>query len=102
MTTILPTLAGQVAVGGLSGQAQAKEMQTLAQAAKDFESVMVSELLKQMRQTLEPGGFFGQDAGDVHGGLFDHFLGKHLVESGGFGLARMLVEQMGQGPGKKV
>lgn len=102
MTTIIPTLAAQAAVGGLSGQARAKDLQMLAQVAKDFESVMFSELLKQMRQTLEPGGLFGQDAGDVHGGLFDHFMGKHLVEAGGFGLTQMLVEQARQGAGKTV
>jgi Rod binding domain-containing protein len=51
-------------------------------AAKDFESVFTSMILKEMRQTLEPN--------DVFGGLFDQFMGQHLAESGGIGLAKMV------------
>ena len=41
------------------------------QVAQDFESVFASMLLKEMRQSLEPGSLFGEDSGDVYGGLFD-------------------------------
>jgi flagellar protein FlgJ len=63
--------------------------------AKEFESTFLSMLLKEMRQTLEEdGGFFPGDTGDVQGGLFDLFLGKHLADAGGVGLAATLVQQM--------
>jgi flagellar protein FlgJ len=58
--------------------------------AKDFESMFVSIVLKEMRQTLGPGSLFGNDAADLNGGLFDLFMGKHLVEAGGFGVAKMM------------
>lgn len=63
--------------------------------AKEFEATFLSMLLKEMRQTLDPdGGFFAGDTGDVQGGLFDLFLGKHLADTGGVGLANALVQQM--------
>ena len=58
--------------------------------AKDFESVFASMLLKEMRNTLEPGVLFSGDSGDVYGGLFDQFMGQHMSESGGLGLSNMI------------
>jgi Rod binding domain-containing protein len=55
-----------------------------------FESMFLSQILKEMRETLEPDGLFGEDHGDVYGGLFDLFLGQHLAQAGGLGLARIV------------
>jgi Rod binding domain-containing protein len=52
--------------------------------------VFATILLKEMRATLEPGTLFGSDPNDVYGGIFDLFLGQHIAESGGFGLADMI------------
>jgi Rod binding domain-containing protein len=63
--------------------------------ARQFESIFLSQLLKEMRQTSEDGeGLFGKDPGDVQGGLFDQMMGKHLAEAGGIGLASMLTRQL--------
>lgn len=62
--------------------------------AKDFESLFLGQLLKQMRQTLGPGGMFGSDSADVFGGLFDFFMGKHLADSGGMGIASAIKSQI--------
>jgi peptidoglycan hydrolase FlgJ len=44
-----------------------------------------------MRQTLDPdSGLFPGDTGDVQGGLFDLYLGKHLADIGGVGMAAAL------------
>jgi Rod binding domain-containing protein len=61
-----------------------------AKVAKDFEAVFSSMMLKEMRNTLEPGSLFGEDSSDILGGLFDQFLGQHLADSGGFGMAKMI------------
>lgn len=74
---------------GLNATAAAKQ---LGEVASDFETMFLSELLKQMRGTLEPGGLFGSSGGDVYGGLFDMLMGKHLTESGGIGLAQSVQE----------
>ena len=63
---------------------------TAAKVGHDFESVFASTMLKQMRQSLEPGSMFGQDSGDVYGGLFDRFMGDQLTKGQGLGLARMI------------
>lgn len=65
-----------------------------ADVAKDFESIFASMLLKEMRQTLEPGSMFGEDSGDIYGGLFDRFVGEHMTKGQGLGLAKMFESSM--------
>lgn len=64
----------------------------LAETAKELEATFLSLLLKEMRQTLDEdgGGLFPGDTGDVQGGLFDLYLGKHLADAGGVGMAAAL------------
>lgn len=59
-----------------------------------FESLFLSLLLKEMRQSLEPGSLFGEDKGDVLGGLFDTYLGEHLAQRGGLGIADVVNRQL--------
>src|SRR5947208_3008955 len=66
---------------------------------KAFEGIFVSLLIKQMRQSLD-GGLFGNDHGDVLGGMFDHFLGEHIAQSGRFGIADMVRMQLEHQPGR--
>ena len=63
-------------------------------AAKDFESVFTSMLLKEMRKTLEPTSLFGEDSSDIYGGLFDQFMGQHVADAGGIGIAKVVLESM--------
>jgi Rod binding domain-containing protein len=58
--------------------------------ARGFESMFFAMLCKQMRETLEPNTLFGNDQGDVWGGLFDQFLGDHMAQSGALGIAAMV------------
>ena len=67
---------------------------SLKDAAQGFESVFLSMLLKEMRQTLEPGSLFGKDNGDVYGGMFDQFMSQHLAQGKGMGLAQALLKQL--------
>jgi Rod binding domain-containing protein len=71
--------------------------QSLESAAKGFEETFLAQLLKEMRQTLEPETLFGRDGGDVFGGMFDQFMAKHLTQAGGIGLAANLKHQHEQG-----
>src|SRR5258707_639985 len=66
-----------------------------ADMAGELGGTFLSMLLKEMRQTLEPdGGLFPGDSGDVQGGLFDLYLGRHMADGRGIGLAATLVRQM--------
>jgi flagellar protein FlgJ len=62
--------------------------------AKDFESVFASMMLKEMRKSLEPDSLFGEDKSDIYGGMFDQFLGEHIGQTGGIGLAKMIREAL--------
>jgi flagellar protein FlgJ len=76
----------------VKGTAEAR----LKDTAKEMEATFLSMLLKEMRQTLDEdgGGFFPGDTGDVLGGLFDLYLGRHMADSGGIGMAAALVDRM--------
>ncbi|MEZ6064749.1 MAG: rod-binding protein [Planctomycetaceae bacterium] len=58
--------------------------------AREFESVFLAMVLKELRQTASGEGLFPGDNSDTLGGLFDMQLAGHLSEHGGFGLAEML------------
>ncbi|MDM4016763.1 rod-binding protein [Roseiconus lacunae] len=79
---------GMSAIGNGVG-ASAENMEQLG---TEFESVFVSMLLKEMRNSLDEG-FFGSESSDSFGGLFDMFVGKHLAESDALGVGKMLAGQ---------
>jgi flagellar protein FlgJ len=81
----------------LASQARSRDPRAIEQAAVGFESIFVSQLLKEMRQTLEPGTLFGEDGGDVYGGMFDLHLAQHLARGGVLGIADMVRRQLSQG-----
>lgn len=68
-----------------------------ATIGKTFESMLMSLLLSKMRQTLD-GGLFSGDKSDVLGGLFDHFIGQHIAQSGGVGIGNMIRMQLERRP----
>ncbi len=73
--------------------------------AKDFESLFTSMVLKEMRNSLEPGSLFAEDSNDVYGGMFDQYMGEHMSNAGGLGLAKMIRESLDrsqQGPQGQV
>lgn len=85
------------ALGKAGATVTDKAVARVKDMAGEMEATFLSMLLKEMRQTLdegEGGGLFPGDSGDVQGGLFDLYLGRHLAEAGGIGLASALVRQM--------
>lgn len=69
--------------------------QKVKEAAKEFESLVLGEVLKQSRQSLgQDGGLFAGDKGDVFGALFDFYLGQHLAGGGGLGLAGSIAREL--------
>ena len=55
---------------------------------QQFESVMISMLLKTMRQSMSQDMFAG-DSSDTFGGMFDLYLGQHMAEVQGLGLSSL-------------
>lgn len=81
-------------VQSLAEQAKSGDPRSIDRVAADFESLFVSMVLKEMRQTLEPETLFGSEGSDSYGGLFDFYLGQHIAESGGFGVAQMVRQNL--------
>jgi peptidoglycan hydrolase FlgJ len=69
---------------------------TVRAAAREMETMFLSMLLKQMRESNESEGegLFPGDNGDVYGGLFDFYMSKHLAGAGGMGLGSLLADQL--------
>ena len=84
-TTMLPLSS----LTELKASSLAKEGQNLDGAAAEFESVFMSLLLKEMRNTLDKddGGLFGSEGSDTFGGMFDMFMGQHLAKAQPLGIA---------------
>lgn len=67
----------------------------LWQAAEQFEAIFVKQLLGQMEASrLGPDGLSGPGAG-IYRGMLDQQLAGKIATRDPFGLARLLVEQMG-------
>jgi Rod binding domain-containing protein len=71
-----------------------RDSRQVEQVAQGLESTFFAMLCKEMRDTLEPGTLFGEDQGDVFGGLFDQFMGEHLAQGGPLGIAAMVRKQL--------
>ena len=73
-------------VSTLSDSATNKRIQD---AAENFESLFLTLMLKEMRNTLDKteGGLFGSDSSDTYGGMFDQFMGQSLAEGRHIGIA---------------
>lgn len=87
----LPIVSTQPALPGASAAAHPKS--AAAEAARRFEGLMISTLLKQSLGggPLGDGGVFGNGPGsDVYQGFLETYLADHLAKAGGLGLARTL------------
>jgi flagellar protein FlgJ len=74
-----------------SASGDANDMKSrLESIGKEFEGVFLSLMLKEMRNTLDEGGFFGEETSDTYGGMFDMFVGQDLAESSPLGISEML------------
>jgi Rod binding domain-containing protein len=71
--------------------------------AQEFESLFVSMLVKELRQTSSSdGGLFPGDPSDTFGGMFDMYMGQHLARSGGIGLAESIAESIAKQTGQEL
>jgi Rod binding domain-containing protein len=71
-----------------------KEKAKLAKAAKEFESMLTTMMVKSMTKTT--GGLFGENSygGDYFDTIFEQELGKYMTESKSTGLADMIYKKM--------
>jgi flagellar protein FlgJ len=86
-----------VAAGNLSElkRAAAKSSpQALREAARQFESLFVSMVLKSAREANFKDPLFGSDQGDLYQDMYDEQVAAAMSSGKGLGLADMLVQQL--------
>jgi len=78
----------------VQGQGQIDEKR-LEKACQEFESILIHQMMKTMRQTIPRTGFMaeGKDR-NIFQALFDEEISKNISKSGGLGLGKMLLRQM--------
>ncbi|MGB7346362.1 MAG: rod-binding protein [Pirellulaceae bacterium] len=79
-----------VGIGSKDRPSGSKEVE---EVGTEFESVFLSMMLKEMRNSLDGGGFFGEESSDTFGGMFDLFIGKHLAQTRPLGIGNLLLDQ---------
>ncbi len=76
--------------------AEIKNLEEIEAAAKDFEAMFISEMLKPMFEgVMKPDPMFGGGKGEeVFKGMMVQEYGKSIAEAGGIGLARHVKAEM--------
>jgi Rod binding domain-containing protein len=92
----------------------------LKKACGDFESIFISQMLKEMRKSIPKSGLLdGGSQQDAYLSLFDEELSKSMAKRGGIGLGKILYQNVMkqgkpsdlapaersiavQGPGRKI
>jgi flagellar protein FlgJ len=89
------------ALARLKGAAQADAPAAIRAAARQFESLFTSMLLKTMREASLGEGLGDSDQTRLYQDMYDQQLGLALSQGHGLGLADLLVQQlMRSGPGQ--
>ncbi len=85
----------RAAVDGAKQHSTDPDKKALRKACQDFESLLVHQMLKQMRQTLPKSGFLdGGSAEQIYHSMLDGELAKQIAQQKGIGLAPMIYRQM--------
>lgn len=72
-----------------------QEQKKIEDAAKDFESVFIAEMLKPMFENTTPSSPFNGGKGEeIFQGMMLQEYGKMLADHGGIGLTTQIKEQM--------
>ena len=89
-----------VDAGGLAALKQAAASgnpQALREAARQFESLFTSMMLKSMQEANFKDPVFGSDQGDLYQEMYDDQVAAEMSKGKGLGLADMLVQQLRRG-----
>ncbi len=82
-------------LAALKHQARQDQAGSLAQVARQFESLFMQMMLKQMRQANLSEGLLESSNTRFYRDMYDQQLALHLSESGGLGIGAMLQRQLG-------
>jgi Rod binding domain-containing protein len=93
----ISTPIGGALLARLSASDPAAEVRTGStprEAARKFEALFATMLVKEMRKAL-PDGFFGPEAhGDIYGGWLDQHIGQAIAARGDLEIAPMVEQSL--------
>ncbi|MCA9001874.1 MAG: rod-binding protein [Planctomycetes bacterium] len=78
------------------------ESENVTKAAVEFEKLMATMLVKEMRSSLKDGFFPSGPGNDTYNAWFDEKIGESLARSNALGLAGQLKTAMGAQPTETV
>lgn len=81
----------------LKAQSADKPQEALQEAAKQFESLFVTMMVKAMRDTLPKDGMFSSSNMESYQEMFDQQLALDLSRKGGLGLSDLIARQLSAG-----
>lgn len=71
------------------------ENEKLEGACKDFEAILLNQLLTAMRKTIPEGGLFEKSYGEkIYQSMFDEEMTKQMAHGKGMGFAKLLYQQL--------
>ena len=70
----------------------------LDEVARQFESLLLQQMLKSMREASGGEGLMESDQSRFYREMFDQQLAIHLADNGGIGLSKMIQRQLGGNP----
>jgi Rod binding domain-containing protein len=95
MDARLADLSSTARLDAATGAADVAEDGFVLEAADEFEALLATTLVREMRKGL-PDGFFGKGPGaDVFEGWLDEHVGGSLAESGALDLAGIIKVNLG-------
>lgn len=91
----LKPISHDTRVAAPSRDAQAVKDMELKKAVADFESLLISQMLKAMRETVDKDSLFGGGrAEEIYTSMLDDELSRNIASSGGIGLSDILLSQL--------
>jgi len=96
---LIPSSVDLQGLTDLKHRAARDDPGALAEAAVQFEALFIGLMLKTARDASLSGGIFDGPESRQYLELMDQQVALELAKSGGFGLGKMLVEQLGSRPG---
>ncbi|EKD36191.1 MAG: hypothetical protein ACD_75C01607G0002 [uncultured bacterium] len=76
---------------------KAKDLKSLRESSREFETLLVMEMLKAMRKAVPEGGLFEKDmASETFTEMLDMETAKATTRGKGLGIAEMMYNQMAE------
>lgn len=89
-------------LAGLRTQAEQNPLETQSSVAKQFESLFINTMLKEMRKTVSRSELLGSDAVETYEQMFDQQIALGMANAGGIGLAPFIEAQLARQNGRQA